>query len=182
MNPTYLRYHRRRCHRIAVLALLTSAFTFTGHNVAAATETHAAHDAHRHTLATKVIGLRSVSGGSTTTFLGQGVVVEREFDHFELELSWASLHASEGSIVPIDLLVKLPVHVGPHVDLFVGLGPSVHLRPGHAAAAGAIASTGSWFWFSPHVGMLLEFDYAIVNDRTTTHEIEAAMGVAVRFP
>ena len=141
---------------------------------------------HQDVVASKVIGMRSVGGGDAGYWVGTGLVFEHEFavTGLQLEVSWASLHGDHGgSVVPIDLLVKWPVRIGPHVDLFVGLGPALQFRPGAASqlAGGAIASGGGWLWVSEHIGLLVEIDYAVMLAEQTTHELELAMGVAVRF-
>ena len=130
--------------------------------------------------------MRSVRGGEAGYWVGTGLVFEHAFatSGLEVELSWASLHGDHGgSVVPIDLLIKVPMHVSHHLDLFVGAGPALQFRPGatHPLAAGGIATGGGWLWVSEHIGLLVELDYAVVLAEQPTHELEAAMGVAVRF-
>ncbi len=130
--------------------------------------------------------MRSVRGGESGYWVGTGLVFEHGFTSLpvEIEVSWASLHGDHGdSVVPIDLLVKLPIHLSSQLDLFVGLGPALQFRPGaeRPMAGGAIASGGGWLWVSEHIGLLVELDYAVVTGEQPTHEVEGALGVAVRF-
>lgn len=118
--------------------------------------------------------------------VGGGLFVERSvFRHLmEVELSVSAIALEGNAVVPIDLLLKKPFHLGPHFNPYVAFGPavSIDIVDGDADANGGIAfATGAYYWFDDHFGLDLDFDYTLVFKGDLGHELQIALGPIWRF-
>lgn len=116
---------------------------------------------------------------------GGGVMVERTVIEgwLEVELSVAAVSTDEGTAVPIDVLFKKSFELG-RFNPYVGVGPSISIDiadgEAHAAAGGAIAA-GTYVWFSDHVGLDVDIDYALVSNHGVAQELAFSLGPVIRF-
>lgn len=141
-----------------------------------------------HVVGVKLIALGSFpeSPEDEEVYWGPGLIYELTvIPHWlEIELAGAALFKREGAKLPVDVLLKKPFRLSRSVDLFVGGGPMMNISVEENEASvhwGVIGSLGGFLWLWSTGGILLEVDYAYLDENRGAHEIEAACGVAVRF-
>jgi len=142
---------------------------------------------HDHVAAVRVVGIMEFQQGQDPfALVGPGVQFERAILHhlLEVELS-ASLLFGHGEIIPIDLLLKKPLHLTNSIDLYLGLGPSLtFIFPENSKSEihpGVIGTLGTYMWFWGDVGVELELGYGVVFAEDLVHEVSAATGFLYRF-
>lgn len=130
---------------------------------------------------TAVIELPS-TGGSDSHF-GGGVFAELPILHhmFEVELAGALL-ANHGYVdVPVDLVLKKPFELDCGLVPFVGIGPAMVAStvPDSSVHFGGTGVVGSYYWFTPQMGVLASASYTALSDSgTLVSEIGFKVGVA----
>jgi hypothetical protein len=134
----------------------------------------------------KFIGLAGFIEGETLSAIGFGAVLEHTLIErwLEIELSTNLFVGPEGPVVPVDVFLKKPFHLGRIVDPFIGFGPVFALVWSDApyVAPGVGITSGSNFWFRDRLGVVLEVDYVVsIERRTVIQELEVAFGPLYRF-
>lgn len=103
----------------------------------------------------------------------------------EAELGFMLLSSSHGTIMPIDLLAKIPVHISHSVHGYFGVGPTVVIsfaEPDATAHIGLASLLGATFLLSPRWGILVEGGYnMVVEQGSTVHELAVNSGVVLRL-
>lgn len=103
----------------------------------------------------------------------------------EAELGFKVLGSSHGTLMPIDLLAKIPIPLSHTVHGYFGVGPTVVVsfaEPEASAHIGLASLVGATFMLSPRWGILVEAGYnMIVEQGNTVHELAASTGLALRF-
>ncbi len=117
--------------------------------------------------------------------VGGGILVERTVIEGWLEIEFAAsgIATDEGTIVPLDILFKKSFELG-QFNPYVAIGPSVSVDivDGEASAsAGCAFAAGTYYWFSDHVGIDLDLDYALVSNHGTAQELAISLGPVIRF-
>lgn len=175
-----------------MLRALTAALTLTfalpalaGPTTPVHAPASAADDAHHAVLGAKLVGL-SLPGEEDAPFLvGPGVLFEYPIAHGALtvEAAAAYLFGEHGDELPVDVLLKVPFHATPALELFVGAGPLAAWSVEHDEIGwGGLASLGGYYWTEGSLGLLLEADYEMLRSHGhTLHGVEAAAGVAWRL-
>lgn len=144
---------------------------------AAANEPAAEHDYHlmAGALGTSLFALDESGHGVH----GGGLFVEvTAFPHW-LEVELAVRVVASEAVMPIDLLLKLPLHISESVHPFVGVGPAlvIGLEDEGSAHAALAASLGLYWWLVAHVGVTAEVDYEMVFAHGAHHELGGSVGV-----
>lgn len=134
----------------------------------------------------KFIGLAGFAEGDVDYSLGFGVLIEHTLIErwLEIELSSNIFVGPEGPVLPVDVFLKKPFHLGRVVDPFIGLGPVFALvwSDNPYVAPGFGLTGGSNFWFRERLGFLVELDYVVSIEREyAVQELEVSFGPLYRF-
>ncbi len=146
-------------------------------------------EAEPHNLvAVRGIGVMALVEEERVFLAGPSVAFERALvPHvLEVELS-AALLFGEHAVVPVDLILKAPIHLSEVVQGYIGAGPLVVIPLGEVEGEegglhfGGIGSVGSYFWLWGDSGLMAELDVALVSEAVLVTEIEVALGAVFRF-
>lgn len=185
---------RRRQGRPLRAVLLALLGLLAAGGAAARAETIHASPHLEHTdwiLGAKVVQFNAWNPGhdeepnQTVTGVGGGLIVERTLIEgwLEIELSASGVATGEGVAVPIDVLFKKSFEFG-SLNPYFGLGPSISIdvADGEAqASAGCAFAVGTYIWFSDHVGVDVDLDYAVVSNHGAAQELALSVGPVLRF-
>ncbi|MCB9536079.1 MAG: hypothetical protein H6704_07415 [Myxococcales bacterium] len=170
---------------LAALAALLPLTAFAGPATPLHAPAETAADDHHAVLGAKLVGLSLPGEEDAPLLVGPGLLFEYPLAHGALtvEAAAAYLFGEHGDEVPVDLLLKVPFHVAPALELFVGAGPLAAWSVEHDEIGwGGLASVGGYWWTAGELGLLLEADYEIVRSHEhTLHGVEAAAGVVWRL-
>ena len=161
-----------------LLALLLSALT-------AAAAPHAEPAGARNIVAVRGLACASWAHVSSGPLVGGGVLFEHALGrHLGAEVAVSYLSGQDLAEVPVEVLAKRPIHLGPAVELDPGLGGLVSV-PAHGEAAlvpGVIANADAFFWGQGGVGLLLEVDGIVLLDEGgLAPQVEVGAGLAAHF-
>lgn len=168
---------------------------------------HQADKAH-NVIGVKFLALNAFHDGHAQGHLGLGLSYERSVIEHLLEVEVSASVLPE-TAVPIDILLKVPVHVGESIVLFAGIGPLIAIdlkkhddhddHDGHdearahtAAAAsedhdesrlhfGVASALGAYYWFSKTFGLLAQANLNVVAEDGAVFEAGGVAGLAARF-
>ncbi len=137
---------------------------------------------HRFFVGAKGSYLAGFAEEETHHFGGGGLFFEvLAVPHWlEIELFVRVMGNSHGVILPIDLLLKVPVHINDVFHPFIGLGPTVvpSFIGDAAVHFGGVVALGSYFWVSPSFAIVAELNYNLVYEHGLVHEAGVNVGVA----
>lgn len=156
---------------------------------AQAEQTHApAEAAHDHVAS---LGFRIVAGTSrayrdNTWVFGFGATGELHLGlGFELGLGAAVLLGEVSEVFPIELFLRKSFELARDVDFYLQAGPitAIVTEPGHETLVlfGGTFAGGFTLWMNEGFGILVEATYQFVSEENIVHDIEGAVGVAVRL-
>ena len=140
----------------------------------------------------RVVNLVQSSHAERTNFMGPGAVIEFPLVEgvLDLEVGFAVLlepSASHNQVaLPVDLVLKLPVHLDEVVTVYGGGGAvmNVAYRDSEARAIhfGPMLTLGAYAWNARGWGLNVEVDYAVLySSANVEHEFEVITGVVRRF-
>ncbi len=145
-------------------------------------EGDAHEDGHRFFVGAKGSYLAEFAEEETHHFGGGGLFFEvLAVPHWlEIELFVRAMGNSHGVKLPIDLLLKVPIHVNDVFHPFIGLGPTVvpSFIGDTAVHFGGVVALGSYFWVSPSWAIVAELNYNFVYEHGLVHEAGVNVGVA----
>lgn len=141
-----------------------------------------------------LLGLKGVqltaipSEGETLIGGGLGLFAERTaipgWLEIELSASFVRIESENEWIVPIDVLLKKPFHVGSGVCPYLAIGSTVSLvtdGEGLTVGVGGVVVVGTYIWLSDSWGIDVEVDYALLYEEGVQHEVTVAAGPTLRF-
>ncbi len=111
----------------------------------------------------------------------EGTVIEGWLE-IELSASVVRIGSEDKWVIPVDLLLKKPFHIG-DVTPYVAIGPTIAFVRGeeNIVGVGAAAVVGVYVWLSDSWGIDIELDYALVDEDGAQHELTFAAGPTLRF-
>jgi hypothetical protein len=187
---TFMRVHRARPSRATAIALGLLAASASSRGEAAEESAASLHSSPHTEHSTWLVGAKGVQlnifpeGGESASGAGAGVFVERSLvpGWVEVELSVSLVAIESEAVLPVDILFKKPFHFGAFCP-YVALGPTVSivLEEGTRVFAGGAAVAGFYWWWTDHVGLDVEVDYAILSEEGLQQELTFAAGPTLRF-
>jgi hypothetical protein len=123
--------------------------------------------------------------GETHALYGAGAFYEMTVIHHWLDFEIAAhvLSASDAIEVPIDILLKKPISLGPKAHGYFGVGPTFIPVIGtgdnteRRVDFGIAAALGAYIWFSTRVGLSVSANYNLVWNPSPVHEFGGKLGV-----
>jgi hypothetical protein len=117
---------------------------------------------------------------------GGGLSVERAVVHhlLEVELVAGLLPGEHATLLPVELLLKVPFHPTSWLQPYLGLGPAMVVSFDHGEASphfGAAAVAGAYFWLGGGLGLMLEVQQELLYDHGVVPEFGTAAGVVWAF-
>ena len=147
------------------------------------------HDAHSEAHLYNIIGAKATgladnlgeAGGGATLFYERSLLQ----GWLEVELGGSVLAVGEHTIVPVDLVFKLPFGCN-HVlfEHYVGAGAALDLvfaEHDTEVYPGLVAVAGAYLWLTETFGLDLELSYSVVFETHVVHELLPALGVVAHF-
>ncbi len=137
-------------------------------------------------LGIKAVNATSIHDGHASPHFGVGLFFEHAvIEHaLELELS-TSLLSTDGAMVPVELLARVPFSLTESFSLFVGAGPlAVFALPNEGEANvhfGFSTALGGALWVDHDFGLMLSANFAGLFDHGFVPEVGGAAGVMVRL-
>jgi hypothetical protein len=154
----------------------------------APTVEHAADPAHDHVAS---LGFRIVAGTSrayrsNTWVFGFGATSELHLGlGFELGIGAAVLLGEVSEVFPFELFLRKAFQLAPDVDFYVQAGPILALlhQDGHDVQSllGGTFAGGFTLWMNEGFGILVEATYQFIAEEDVVHDIEGAVGIAIRL-
>ncbi len=149
----------------------------------------AAEPAHENHFATGLFGSAYLVVGSDKAVHGHyggGVFFEAHVvpHYLAIEVGLQVLSASGALELPFDVLFKVPFHVKPWCEPFVGLGPTFvpAIHGGVTSWHFGVAFVGgAYWWLHPHVGLLTTLSYNIIANSGAQHEVGLQVGPVFGF-
>jgi hypothetical protein len=169
------------------------------------TEHAVEHEAAHHG---NILGVRGMyvripgDGKGAGNLWGGGLLYERVLIHnrLALEISTAYFASKVEQSVPVDLLIKVPYEFNSLIEGYIGAGPAIawvrieaedtssditpEPHPPHIETGvypGGIFTAGIYWWTAERIGILTEFDYALVFEEELTQEYEGTLGLVFRL-
>ena len=157
-------------------------------------ETHTTMHRSPHTEHSSwLVGVKGVqltvvpAAGDTLVGGGAGVFAERTaiegWLEVELSASFVRVADEDEWIIPVDVLLKKPFHIGAFCPYFA-IGPTaafVKREEENRVVFGGVAVIGAYYWLGDSFGIDLEVDYAVVSEDGVQHEVTVAAGPTFRF-
>ncbi len=137
-----------------------------------------------------IVAVRGLTGATrhddhAEPMYGGGVFFERLLipHALEAEVAVNLLMVQDTTEVPVELLAKMPLHLGPAVELSPGVGGLMAFGGGSKRPTpGLIANTDLYVWFAHDWALLFEVDgIALLSPNGPAAQVEAGSGVARRF-
>ncbi len=132
----------------------------------------------------KVVQVNEFSEGHEAHGVGGAIFGETTLvpGWLELELNIAMVRLGEELVLPIDLLLKKPLHFG-SICPYVAAGPalSVVFEEERTVHVGGIAVLGAYVFFHRKVGLDLEVEYSVFPADGLIHELTLAFGPVFRL-
>jgi hypothetical protein len=147
---------------------------------------HGVHAPERH----YVIGamgtyLTAIHGDEVHHLGGGGLLFEATLVPHWLELEYSVRALSDGHalLFPVDVLLKLPIHISDTAVPYIGAGPTVvpSFVDELEAFAGIATTAGACFWLWSWGGLFAELNYNLLFEHGLVHEIGGSGGVGYRF-
>jgi len=146
---------------------------------------HAAPGEARNIVAVRGLAGAAQHGDHARPMCGGGVFFERLLipHTLEAEVAVNVLVGPNTTEVPVELLAKVPLHVGRSVEISPGIGGLLAFEGGSPRPTpGLIANADLYLWFDGDLAWLVELDgIALLSPGGPTAQIEAGSGLAVRF-
>lgn len=139
-------------------------------------------DTHR-IVGVKAVQLTTMHQGEVKLGAGGGFALEHSLLHgwLEAEFVSAAIQIDRELLIPIDLILKKPLHFGIFCPYFGGgLAMTVLPSEGQAFLGGSLV-VGSYLWLWGDIGLDIELEYNVLNEDGAVHEIIAGVGPSLRF-
>lgn len=150
--------------------------------------TEAAHVPDHHGKHHTVVGVQAIEAnahlGGDHALVGAGAFIERSVGWIDLELSLHLLESESESTVPVEVLLKRPLHFTRAFAAFFTARGGVDIvshRGERSVHPTSVFGTGLVGWFDNNVGLEGGVSYTVALDGGLPDELALAAGPAFRF-